>query len=237
MRNDQILQIAISKNLRKEQIGENCKSALSVVHQCIRAVNITEQTEEEKKERLLHHLRGFWHGTDKIDGCKREQIQRITTFAFGIKNERERCLSAEIRSLTFQELYLYYCYLERIANGDPYFSQFLWENYKEKQSKSIVRKRLEEQQKQKLQEEEEQRKLEEMGEEERWWYEISQKQQDIFYFQKLVSEEKYKGEERITVARLLKKYWQEVGKWEGNKVSKKQMEKIGKIKEILGGND
>ena len=42
-----------------------------------------------------------------------------------------------------------------------------------------------------------------------------------------------RGEDRILVATILKEYWKSEKKWEGDKVSKKQIMKIKKIKEIL----
>lgn len=50
MQRNQILQAAIRKNLDMGQIGENCASAFSLIHQCIASINTMDLTEEEKKK-------------------------------------------------------------------------------------------------------------------------------------------------------------------------------------------
>ena len=125
MRKDLILQTVIKLNLKKEQIGENCDSAFAAVHKCVR-IAATESSESEKMEKLISILQSFWRGRSKyIDGCKRKQLQIIVELVFGIGNEQRSCLRQEIRRYTFQELYLYYCYVERMAKGDDYFIQYL----------------------------------------------------------------------------------------------------------------
>ncbi len=235
MRKEQILQTVIYKNLKMEQIGENCASAFSVVHQCISSVAITELTDQEKKEKLISNLQSFWRGkSPSVNGCKREQIQKITALVFGIRSEKSNSLHKEISLYTFQELYLYYCYVERLAKGDEYFAKVLRNRYIEKQNKLAEQKMLKEQVAKKEQEEAERRKVEDMSKEEKWRYDIFEKQQDINYFQMLVDGKECNTEDSVEIARLLMEYWKKIGKWEGSKVSKKQILKIDKVKEFLG---
>lgn len=233
MQKNKILQDAVSKHLRLEDIGDNCKSAFAAVHQCISAVDVSGLTEGEKRELLISSLQKFWHGRSPyVAGCKREQIQKIVKLAFGIGSDRANTLNKEIRSYSFQELYLYYCYIERIAKGDIYFSKLLWENNKIKQEKEKAQKRAEREQKEKEQKEAENRRIGEMSQKERWQHEIFEKQQDMNYFQRLDDVE-FSQEDKIIIAGLLKDYWEKTGKWEGNKVSKKQVVKITRVQEIL----
>lgn len=228
-----ILQTVISVNLKKEQVGENCGSAFAAVHKCIRTAAM-ELSESAKKEKLLSILQSFWRGKSKyIDGCKREQLQTIAELAFGIRSEQSSCLRKEIRQYTFQELYLYYCYVERMAKGDGYFIQYLQKCGKEKQRFLAAQKEKAEQEKQRAQEEE-RRKIDEIFGIDRWRYDIFEKQQDMDYFQDLDDEEKFSPEDRAAVAGLLMEYWKMAKKWEGDKVSKKQKIKIARIQEILG---
>lgn len=235
MRKDRIIQTVINRNLKMEQIGENCASAFAIVHQCVSAVAISEMSEDEKKRKLISNLQSFWRGKSAfVDGCKREQVQKIAAFAFGIRSEHTSDFHKEISMYTFQELYLYYCYVERLAKGDGHLSQFLRDHYKERQSRLAEQKAMKEQAARKVREEEEQKRIEEMGKEEKWRYDIFEKKLDIDYFQRLVFGGELKEQDSIEIARLLKEYWIMQEKWEGNKVSKKQMIKISKIKEILG---
>lgn len=234
MRKDKIIQTVISKNLKMEQIGEQCKSAFAVVHQCLSAVAITELSEDEKKKKLINNLQSFWRGKSfYVDGCKREQIQKIAALVFGIRSEQGSSLLKEISLFTFQELYLYYCYVERLAKADEYLSQSMRNYYKEKQRKSTEQKAMKEQAAKEEREREEQTKVEKMDKEEKWRYDIFEKQQDIEYFQKLTAGGEFNDQDSVAVAQLLREYWAMHGKWEGSKVSKKQVVKIDKVKEIL----
>ena len=232
MNKDRILQTVISVNLKKEQIGEQCSSAFAEVHQCI-STAAAELSENEKKKRLVSILQSFWRGKSKyIDGCKREHLQKIAELAFGIRSEQSCYLRKEISQYTFQELYLYYCYVERMAKGDLYLIQYLQRCKKEKQRKLAAQKEKAEQEKQKAQEEE-QRRINEMSGIDRWKYDIFEKQQDMDYFKALNDEKKFSKEDRTAVARLLMEYWKMTKKWAGDKVSKKQMIKIAEIQSIL----
>jgi len=234
MQKDKILQDAVSRHLRLEDIGNNCKSSFSIVHQCISAVDISGLAEDKKKEVLINNLQKFWHGESTyVAGCKRMQIQKIVQLVFGIGSDKKKDLHKEIRPYSFHDLYLYYCYIERIANGDLYFSELLWDKNEKEQEKVKSRKRTEQEQKEREKKEAKNRKIEEMSREERWKYEIYEEQQDMNYFQKLEDVE-LSSEDKIMIAGFLKGYWKTVGKWEGNKVSKKQSLKIAKVKEILG---
>ncbi|MCA1933129.1 MAG: hypothetical protein LDL13_06100 [Calditerrivibrio sp.] len=44
----------------------------------------------------------------------------------------------------------------------------------------------------------------------------------------------YHEDEKKKIAQAIKERWIEIGKWEGKNISKKQAEKIKKIKEIIG---
>jgi len=234
MRKDHILQTVISKSIKTQQIGENCSSAFAVVHQCIGAAADTKLAENEKKERLLTDLQSFWRGRSPfVNGCKREQVQKIVALVFGIRSERDRSLHREISQYTLQELYLYYCYVERLAKVDDYFFQLLRNRYGEKQRKLTEQRAAIEQAAKKEQEEEEQQRIAKMDKEEKWRYDIFTKQQDIDYFQKLTSEGEYSPEERVKIASLLEEYWKSIDKWEGKKISKKQILKVERVKEIL----
>lgn len=234
MKKDQILQVAIKKNLKQEQIGENCTSALSLVNQCLRAIDITELMEEEKKEKLIKMMQSFWNGQSKyIAGCKRIQIQNIAKFVFGIQKREDKLLDMDLRDFDFKDLYLYYCYVEQMIKENGYFSNLIKENYKktiEEQREMKKQRRIEEQKKQEQQKKAEEEKIGKMSKEERWRYEIFEQKKDINYFEQL---DKSNEEDKIIIAVLLKEYWRREGKWGNNKVSKKQVVKISKIKEIL----
>lgn len=232
MRKDFILQTVIKLNLKKEQVGKNCDSAFAAVHMCVRTA-ATESSENKKMEKLISILQSFWRGKSRyIDGCKREQLQMIAELAFGIRNGQSNCLRQEIKRYTFQELYLYYCYVERVAKGEDYFIQYLQKRRKEKQSFLVAKKEKAEWEKRK-ELEEEQRKIDEMCGIDRWKYDIFERQQDMDYFWELDNEKKFSTKDRIAVARLLMEYWKMTKKWDGSKVSKKQMEKIAKVQTIL----
>lgn len=232
MKRERILQTVISVILNKEQIGEQCDSAFAAVHNCI-STAAAEPSESAKKEKLICILQSFWRGKSKyIDGCKREQLQKIASLAFGIRSVQSSRLREEVRQYTFQEIYMYYCYAERMAKGDDYLTLYFQKRAEERQKLLAAKKEKAEQQKRKALEEE-QRKKDEMCGIDRWKYDIFEKQQDMNYFRNLDDEEKFQAEDRIAVARLLMEYWKEIGKWTGGKVSKKQAEKIAKIQEIL----
>lgn len=174
-------------------------------------------------------MQSFWRGkSQSIAGCKREHIQKIVKIAFGIREEKNRNLGMEINSYTFQELYLYYCYIERIAKVDTCFSKILMESCQRKNKTAI--QKIEERQ---VQKENLEKEINEMSKEEKWRYEIFDRQQDILYYQNLADSDTYSTEDKIIIAELLKEYWISSRKWEGDRVSKKQVIKISKIKEIL----
>lgn len=215
MRNDQILQIAISKRISQDIIGEDCKSAFSVVHQCICSVDNLRMTEKEKKQELIKRFQNFWCGSSKyIADCKREQIRNIVKHAFGIGSMQNNALSTNISSFSFRELFLYYCYVERIAQSDREFSQFLWKDYDKKLSKAFLQKRAEEQKIKEDKENAELIMLKGMSNTERCRYEIFEKQQDVEYFQKLNSDKILNEDEKTMIAGILKEYWIKAGKWE-----------------------
>ncbi len=227
MQKEIVLQTVISINLHKGQIGNDCDSALSEVENCIRTA-AAQPTEKEKKERLIGIMQGFWRGESKqINGCRREQLQQIARLAFGIGSQQSSQLRKEIRSFTFQELYLYYCYAEWMAKGDEYFTKYLLSCQKERKKKLIARKEKE----QVL--DEERRRVDELSGKEKWKNEIFEKQKDMVYYRQLDGEGLLDAQDRKTVALLLMEYWNKIGKWEGRKVSQKQLVKIAKVKEIL----
>lgn len=237
MQKEQVLFTAVKKNLSMKQIGENSATAFKVIHECVDMINITGMTEEAKKKKLISCLKSFWRGKSKfVSGCKREQIQKIAELAFGITDANRQTLSKEINNFTFEELYLYYYYIEQIARGDEDLYKIILKNYIDKQRNNEEKhkeKQKEKQKKKEKLEKEEQEKLEKMDKEERWSYEIFQMKQDMNYFQRLVNNG-FDDKDRVQVARLLKKYWKENKMWEGNKVNKKQTGRIDKINEILG---
>ena len=235
MRKDQILQIAISKRLSKDMIGDNSKSSFSVVHQCICSVNNLKMTEEEKKQELIKKLQNFWRGGSKyITNCKREQICSIVKHAFGISDMQNSVLNTDISEFSFSELFLYYCYVERIAESDQGFSQFLWKDYSKKSLKAFAQKRAEEQKEKENKASAESKKLKEMSTKERWEHEIFVKQQDIEYFQKITNDNTFSEEEKRMIADILMKYGIQTGKWDGGKINKKQVNRIQQTKNILG---
>lgn len=223
------MQTAVGKNLNMEQIGENCKSAFTVIHQCLASIRTMNLTEEEKKKKLISSMQSFWRGKSQyISGCKREHIQKIVKTSFGIGSEKSECLRQEIKVYTFQELYLYYCYIERMAQADTYFTKIIKECCN--RGNKIAIQKIEERQREK---EKQERKINEMSKEEKWRYDIFVKQQDVPYYQNLIGSDTYSVEDKNVIARLLKEYWIDSGKWEDKKVSKKQLIKISKVKEIL----
>lgn len=229
MQKSQILQEAIRRNLNMKQIGEDCASAFALVHQCIGSICTMDLTEEEKKEKLIRSMQSFWRGKGRyIAGCKREYVQNIVAGAFGIRSEKNVHLGAQIQAYTFQELYLYYCYIERIAKVDTYFAKVLINSSKTKNHMGV--RKIEERQEQKKREEKER---DELSKEKRWEKDIAGGQQDMLYYQDLMGGEIYDAEEEGIIAELLKKYWVAAKKWEGDKVSKKQVIKIENVKKIL----
>lgn len=236
MRKDQVLQIAIKKNIKKNQIGKECDTSLSIVEQCVRGIAIEKLSEEEKKEKLIKTMQSFWRGNNKyIAGCKREQICAIAKYIFGIENSKSNRIHNELRNLDFKELYLYYCYVERIIKGSESFSEILWKDYQKsiKEQREMAQlKRAEEQTKKEEQRIQEEKRIANMDEKERWKWEIFEKKEDIEYFYCLEKNE-YDEKSKIEIAKLLKEYWIQEKKWDKNKVSKKQIKKISKVKEIL----
>lgn len=229
MQKGQILQAAIRRNLNMNQIGENCASAFALVHQCIGSIQTMDLTEEEKKEKLIGSMQSFWRGKSRyIAGGKREYVQKIVAGAFGIRSEKNTRLGAQIQAYTFQDLYLYYCYIERIAKADTYFAKILIQS--SKTNNHLAVRKIEEKQEQKKRED---REGDELSREEKWEKDISERQQDMLYYQDLIDGEIYDAEEESVIAGLLKKYWIAAKKWEGDKVSRKQAIKISKIKEIV----
>ncbi len=234
VKKSQILYTVISTNLKREQVGDKCDSAFSMVHQCMKLISAENLSEQKKKEKLTASLQSFWRNRSKrIDGCKREQLQAIAELVFGI-NERCGYLRNEIRSYKFEELYLYYCYVERMAKGDAYIAECTGRLQKNLEDREKARKQKREMEKQKRQEEEENR-IGEMSKEEKWQYEIHEKKKDMEFFRELDNKGSFDTEERREIARLLMEYWKKIGKWEGGKVSKKQAVKIDKVKAVLNG--
>ncbi|MCI8746372.1 MAG: hypothetical protein HFH67_00680 [Lachnospiraceae bacterium] len=236
MQKEKILFTAISKNLSIKQIGENSSTSFKVVHECIDMIYITKIDEETKKKKLISCLQSFWRGKSKyVSGCKREQIRKIAKLVFGIENENWQSLCQEINNFTFQELYLYYYYIEQIARGDKKLYEIILKNYKEKQKINEEKRKEKREEKQKEKEkleQEKQEKLEKMSKEARWEHEICKMGQDKNYFQRLCNNE-FDDTDIIKVAKVLKQYWKDNKMWEGNKVNKKQTERIKRIKDIV----
>lgn len=232
MEKDRILQTAIRVNVTREQVGERCDSAFAQVHKCIRTA-AAESSEIKKKQRLVVILQSFFRGKGKyVDGCKREQLQTIVRLAFGINSGQSSYLRQEIRAYTFQELYWYYCYIERMAKGDAYLIDYLQELETEKRALLAAQKEKKEQEKRR-ELEEKQEEIEKMQGIERWTYDINERKLDIPYYQELDDETKCNAEKRIAVAQLLKEFWIKEKKWAGDKVFKKQAVRIAKVQEIL----
>ena len=232
---DQILQMAIRRNLRQNIIEENGASAFSVIHQCMEAVNTTELTEDRKREKLIYNLQNYLHGKSEfVEGCRRSHIQEIIKLVFGMKEKKDSCLHKELSPYSFQELYLYYCYVEQIAKSSSFFIDLLKKRYMAQQGRKAIQGITVAQKEQEEKKEAQKKKFEEMSQEQKWGYEICEMQKDMQYFRELLNSVKYSNEDRKIIANILKAYWKDIGKWEGNGVSKKQVEKICKIKEILG---
>lgn len=138
MQKEEILQSAIRMRLNKERLGEEGLGALQVLHKCIKAVDLTELAEERKKEKLISILQSFWRGNSKkIDGYKRREVQKTVKLIFGIGSGKDGNLNSVISSFSFQELYLYYSYIEQIAQSDIRLSELLYKRNVQKQ-KSIL---------------------------------------------------------------------------------------------------
>lgn len=137
MQKEEILQTAVSMRLNKDRLGKEGLGALQVLHKCIKGVDLTEPAEERKKEKLISNLQSFWRGNSKrIDGYKRNEVQRAVKLVFGIGSEKAGNLNSVIRSFTFQELYLYYSYIEQIARSDIRLSELLYERTMQKQKRN-----------------------------------------------------------------------------------------------------
>lgn len=220
------------KDSKQEPISA---SAFTVLHESMAAINVIERTERNKKEKLIRNLQNYWRGRNRfVESCKREHIQGIISLLFGIKEAADESLYCKISSLTFQEIYLYYCYVERLSrNNGQALKLFQW-YYKAKNhgSKPIS----------KGMQQELQRQADSAGEspeamkgEKKWKDDIYNNQKDMDYFFRLLDPPKYSAEEKVIIAKILKEYWEKKGKWEGGaNVSKKQPAKIHAIKEILG---
>lgn len=232
MQKDQILRLAISKNLSQKMIED--KTSFAVVRQSICSVDNMKMSEEEKKEELVKRFQNFWRGNSRlIANCKREHVRNIVKYAFGIRSAENSDLSEELKSLNFQELFLYYCYIQRIAVVDEVFSKVLWDENSKKSSESFARRREAEQKEKEQKENEDKKILEAMTKEKRWEYEIVEKHMDMEYFQKLNKEDVFSDEDQVVIAEILRNYWIATQKWEGGKINKKQINRIKKIKEIL----
>lgn len=120
-RKEKIVPAAIRKvedKKNKEELAAIPPSAREAVGNCFRSIQRMNLTEEEKKEKLLHVLHSFWRGSGKpVGGCKREDVQHIARVVFGIYNVKGSYLDREISSYTFQELYLYYCCVDRAVES------------------------------------------------------------------------------------------------------------------------
>lgn len=236
MRREQILFTAINKDLDMEKIGKDSSTAFKIIHDCVDMVYIAEISEKEKKKKLIKYLQNFCRGrSEHVSGCKREQVKEIIKQVFGIVNKDGQNLCNEINNFTFQELYLYYYYIEQITRSDKKLYEFILKNYKEKQEINKEKRKNKWEEKQKEQEklkQEEQEKLEKMDKEERWKKEIGEMGQDKDYFQRLCNNG-FDDADIVKVATMLQEYWEKNKMWEGNKVNKKQTERIKKIKSIL----
>lgn len=237
-----ILQTAVKKNVRPERIGEKCYASFSLVDQCIRAISLSDLTEEEKIEKLIQDLQSFWNGTShSIVGCQRVQLQNIASLVFGIRSKKDNRLSTELRDFKFNELYLYYSYIERLVKKDNnYVFELLNENYekamKKKKELAELQKtaaKIAEQKKLEEQKKAEEEKRAKMKKEDRWKLEICEENKDISYFQQL-EKSIYDKQDTIIIAGILKDYWIQKNKWEKDKINQKQKTRILKIKEILG---
>lgn len=230
MKKEQIVYTAIERYLLHRNNAEYQTSVLGLLHDCIGNIATTGLEDNVRKQKLIQTMKNFWNGTSvSVSGCKRSQIQDTIEFIFGITLKKE--LHLELEDFNFQELYLYYCYMEWILRDKGCFQNFLENQYRKEHfsNKTAIQKITERNNR----EEEKKREIEGMDFEERMKYQIFEEDSrlgyDMKYYDMLENDEEHKK----SIAAVLKEYWEGVGKWEGNKVSKKQSVKIKKVKEIL----
>lgn len=219
MQNFEVLQAAI--NAFPESLKNINPSVYGLIHNCMNTIAITEQQEEKRKEELISMLQKFWRGNQSnIGGCKRTDIQKVVSTIFGVRDDKGVIAKPHLKDFSFQELYLYYSYMERLTYAPECKELIISAKRRREKKKGEERLVC----KQKAHEE----YLESMDREGQLRYEIKAGK-DMELYQGLEDA----GEEQVLRARLLKEYWMQIGKWEGNKVSKKQIAKIEKIKKIL----
>lgn len=220
MENYEILWIAIKDF--PTSLKSSKPSTFGFFHSCIKDIIRTENEESRQKEKLLQFLQELWNIDEMyLTGCKVEEIQRVAELIFGTGIKGGMITKVSIKNFKFDELYLYYCYMERMTKSHDTFRIRLLQEERERISK-----------KQKIKEEnrqrEEEAKISKMTRKELLQYEISNGD-DMKLYQDLADA----GDEKTLIAGLLKEYWIQQGKWEGSKVSKKQKIKIENIKAIL----
>lgn len=212
----------IAVNEYRITLKEVKPTVFGIVKNLINSVLIREEDEKKRKEEIERVLQNVYRVKDKfIGGCKSLEIQHVVGQVFGIEKETDS-MKPHLKQLPPNEIYRYYCYMERLAKS-PYDikGMVVSESGKRKANQA---KREEE----RIRKQHEQR-MSSMTREELLEYEIF-KGKDMEYFQKLGECE----EEKELIASILKKYWISNSKWEGDKISKKQLPKIEIIKEILG---
>jgi hypothetical protein len=226
MENYELLQIAAEEY--HDILGRKPNSSFGLVKKLIKGAIQDERDVKKRKESMIHALQNLFKVKEgAIAGCKSKDVREVVEYVFGIRNENVKGLKTRIKELSAEDLFRYFCYMERISRS-PFETRDLL--LAESKKKKAVRKALIEEKEQR-EKEERQRKFDEMTMEQRMEFDIyNGKDMDMLYYQKMAD---FGAEKKKVTAELLRNYWSSQGKWTGKNVSKKQKEKIAVIKRIL----
>ncbi len=220
-----------------ESLTEKKNSVFGVVKRLMRSAFLEKQTDEENKLNMRKALSGVYRVKDSIAGCSSQAVQNVVKQVFDIRNEKEGMEPGkeDLWKLSYEEILLYYSYIERMAKSSNFkrIKALILEEDKiieESKKKAKQEREWREKERQQKEKEEQQKRLDKMSMSERMEYEIANGEgKDIEYYQKM---DDY-GEEKVLVAKILKDYWVATGKWDKKKASKKQKEKMAKVEGIL----
>ena len=233
------------------ELGEIRDTPFSVIEGIIRGINLSNLDEEEKINKLENMFVQITMGKEKrFMGVQRKDLSQIINVVFKLKNGK--ISNSHLYYMNMDEIFYYYCYISKMAKSKIRYSpdeihkvqqevSKIMENQKEKITaeeearKEAIRKREEEK---KLQEEAEKKAEEErianMSELEKILEEIKNDNREENYVKLFDSLAEFEDTDKVLGAKILKEHWMAMeNKWNG-KLSKKQIIKVKKIKEILG---
>ncbi len=161
-----------------------------------------------------------------IEGVKLDDIRKIINTVFMLN---ETSISPAFVGMTPSEVYLYFCYVERIVKSKADMRFVDEEEKNERERKFDKERKLKQEKDNQLK-----NQLENMSELDRFIFQIKNKQNNP---EQIISEAiakitSYPHKEQVMLATVIKDFYIDTKKWEG-KLSKKLKEKVAKIKAIL----